>query len=197
MNGHSRIKTIDSETVIPFGRTDVIFQIPERKEFFIMKRTFIITLLAVLLSTTLCFAGHKMSDGGCLELIKGGRQIYLELQCHESVHVYWATYDISYNHGSIKTNEGTHSTYLMDISNRPTKNDENGYLTDAWLTWLSKMNHTHLTSSGEKIVLLSSSGLDRVRTEKNGKYYIYVWKNDAKYNQFVKWCREHGLEPGK
>ena len=162
-----------------------------------MKRTFIITLLAVLLSTTLCFSGQTVSTGGCLELIKSGSKIYVELQCDESVHVYWATYDICYNYGSIKTKEGTHSTYFMAKSNRPVQKDADGYFTDAWLTWLSKMNYTHLTKKGERIVLLTNHGLDTVRKQKGGKYFIHVWSSDEKHNQYIYWCHKHGLKPDK
>lgn len=170
-----------------------------RKLLIIAIVCFIVSILCItgiIFEVRSCYAGQKHSH--CLERFRDSRQIYLMMTCEgESAHVYWATYDVSYNHGSIKTNEGTHSSYFMRPENRPTKTDANGNLTDEWLRWLSQLNYTHMTMEGEKLVLLTNSGVNNTsRTEKSGKHYYYIWKDDATHDRYVKWCINSGVKLG-
>ena len=137
-----------------------------------------------------CMAGDFTDD---LELIKNSNGHYVRMKHDGSAHVYWATYDISFNHGSIKV-KGTHGDLFMRPENRPAKHDDKGNLTKEWLIWLSKLNYTHMTEKGEKLWLLSNSGLDKVHTEKSGKYYIYVWSSDEVHDRYVAWCKKNGIE---
>ena len=157
----------------------------------------ILSITGIIFEVRSCYAGQEHNH--CLERVNNNnRQVYLIMNCAgESAHIYWATYDITYNHGSIKTNEGTHSSYFMRPENRPAKTDANGNLTPEWLRWLSQLNYTHMTMKGEKLVLLSSSGVNNVsRTEKSGRYYYYIWKDDARHDKYVQWCLKNGVKLG-
>lgn len=153
---------------------------------------FIITILSIvgiIFQVRSCYAGDIKDVIG---FHRSQRHSYLYMKQDGSAHVYWATYDISFNHGSIKV-KGTHSTDY--IVNRPPKKDADGNLTPEFLKWLATLNYTHMTDEGEKLTLWSSSGTDSTaRTQKSGKYYFYVWSSDAKYDQYVQWCLKNGIQ---
>jgi len=151
----------------------------------------IVIVVSLLIKTTNASA-EEAKD--CVELVKPGNSIYLHMKCDGSAHIYWATYNIQYNHGSIKTKEGTHTNRYMDPFNRPLKMDEFGNVTPDYLRWLSKLNYTHLTKKGEKLVLLDQSGLNTTsRTEKSGDYYLYIWANDDAHGRYIYWCKKNGV----
>lgn len=130
----------------------------------------------------------------CVEIIKSGNSIYAYMKCDGSAHIYWATYNIEYNHGSIKTNEGSHSNRYMDPKNRPFQYDDKGDITPDYLRWISKLNYTHLTKKGEKLVFLDQSGLNNAsKTEKSGKYFVYIWANDQAHGRYIYWCNINGV----
>jgi len=149
-------------------------------------------ILAILMSLVISKLANAGDVSECIERVKTNNGIYLVVNCDTSAHIYWASYDIAYNYGSIK-GTGTHSDRYMDVKNRPPKTDQDGNLTPNFLRWLSKLNYTHLTEKGETITLLNNSGLDKVRTEKSGKFYYYVWKNDGLHLAYLMWCEVNGV----
>ena len=167
-----------------------------RKLLIISIACFIVSILCItgaIFEVRSCYAGQEHSH--CLERFSDDGKIYIMMTCEgESAHIYWATYDIAYNHGSIKTNEGTHSGHYMNPKNRPAKYDDNG-VTPEFLKWLSKLNYAHLTMKGEKLILFTNRGVNNTsRTEKSGQYYYYIWRDDATHDRYVKWCKNHGVK---
>lgn len=119
---------------------------------------------------------------------------YLYMKKDGSAHVYYAIYDVAFNYGSVKSRENTH-TYDHIKTNRPKKADEEGNLTPEWLKWLATLEYKHLTEKGERLYLLSKSGLDSTSlTEKSGKYYFYVWRSDERHDLFVNWCKNNNVK---
>jgi hypothetical protein len=138
-----------------------------------------------------CVAADINKD---VEYIKGSNGHYIKMKHDGSVHVYYAIYDVSFNYGSVKSRENTH-TYDYIVTNRPKKADENGKITSEWLKWLATLEYKHLTEKGERLYLLSKSGLDSTSlTQKSGKYYVHVWKDDAKHDKYVNWCKKNNVE---
>jgi len=151
----------------------------------------ILSITGIIFEVRSCYAGDIKDVIG---LHRSQRHSYLYMKQAGSAHVYWATYDISFNYGSIKV-KGTHSTDY--IVNRPPKKDNEGNLTPEFLKWLATLNYTHMTNKGEKLTLWSNAGTDStVRTHKSGKYYFHVWASDARHAQYVQWCLKNGVKLG-
>ena len=152
------------------------------------------TIAAILIGLAIDEA--MADDSSCLKLHKSTPTgDYLKMECDGSAHVYFAIYDVAFNYGSVISSENTHTAkYVVDM--RPKRADDEGNLTPEFLRWMSKLKYRHLTKKGEKLYLLSRSGMDKTtRTEKSGKYYVYFWKNDAAHTKYVKWCLENNINP--
>ena len=154
-------------------------------------------IIAVVFAALLClnvFTADAADIHKDAEYIKGSNGHYIKMKHDGSVHVYYAIYDVAFNYGSVKSRENTH-TYDYIVTNRPKKADENGKITPEWLKWLATLEYKHLTEKGERLYLLSKSGLDSTSlTQKSGKYYVYVWKDDARHDKYVAWCKKNNVK---
>lgn len=158
----------------------------------------IISIVCFAIATICIFGIASLANAGmkdCVALQRYSHASYLELKEDCSAHVYWATYDITYNHGSIKTHEGTHNGDYIRPENRPPRADADGNLTPEWLKWLATLKYTHLEGKGDKLILMTNQGLDKIsRTHKEGKWYYYIWSSDEKHDLFVNWCEKNGIK---